>query len=223
MTKPLRAAIELIIGCIDEPGKILEVGSRQAINQYDLADFREMFDQNNFTGLDMQKGPGVDVVASAEKIPFPDKSFDLIICLETLEHTEKPWVVCSEIERVIKPHGVVIVSSQQNFPIHMHPSDYFRYTPYGLKALFPNFLNKLIFAISPPFDDEVKLNPQHIVLVGSILNKNKLHLKIKKTLQKNINKISVHKPYSHRINEVGRLIKRAINELSFRQEIEFFK
>jgi ubiquinone/menaquinone biosynthesis C-methylase UbiE len=223
MTKPLRAAIELIIGCIDEPGKILEVGSRQAINQNDLADFRGMFNQNNFTGLDMQKGPGVDVVASAENIPFPDKSFDLIICLETLEHTEKPWVVCSEIERVIKPNGVAIVSSQQNFPIHMHPSDYFRYTPYGLKALFPKFSNKLIFAISPPFDDEVKLNPQHIVLVGSILNSNKLHLKIKKTLQRNINKISVHKPYSHRINEVGRLIKRAINELSFRQEIEFFK
>jgi len=223
MTKPLRVAIELIIGCIDKPGKVLEVGSRQVINQNDLADFRGMFSKDKFIGMDMQKGPGVDVVASAEKIPFPDKSFDLIICLETLEHTEKPWIVCTEIERVIKPNGVVIVSSQQNFPIHMHPSDYFRYTPFGLMSLFPKLVSKLVFAISPPFDDEVKLNPQHIVLIGSKLKNEKLLLKIRKALKTNIDKISVHKPYSHRVNEVGRLIRRAFNELSFRQDIEFFK
>ena len=223
MTKPLRAAIEIIVGCIEKPKKILEVGSRQAINQNELADFRGMFPRGKYVGLDILSGPGVDVVASAEKIPFSDKTFDLVFCLETLEHAEKPWLICAEIERVLKPNGVAIVSSQQNFPIHMHPSDYFRYTPFGLKALFPKFAHKLVFAISPPFDDEVKLNPQHVILIGSKVNDEKLFLKTKKALRKNIKKISVHKPYSHRLEEIIRLLRRAVNEIFFRQEIEFFK
>jgi len=222
MTKPLRVAIEIIIECLPKSGKVLEIGSRQAENQNEMADLRDLFDPKKFTGLDMQDGPGVDMVAIANKLPFADKLFDLVICLETLEHADKPWLVCAEIERVLKSNGVAIVSSQQNFPIHMHPSDYFRYTPLGLKVLFPKFKSKLAVAISPPFDDEVKLNPQHIILVGTKKQNPKFMTKIKRELKTNISKISVHKPYQHRLEEMLRLIKRAVSELFFRQEIEFF-
>lgn len=222
MTQPLRQAIEIIISAVGQPSRILEVGSRQAVNQNELADFRNSLPESKFIGLDMQKGPGVDVVANAEKLPFTDKSFDLVLCLETLEHAEKPWLVAAEIERVLKPNGIAVVSSLQNQVIHLHPSDYFRYTPFGLKSLFPKLTSKLAFAISPPFDDEVKLNPQHIVLVGTKGDNKALMAKIKKSLRNNIDKISVHKPYRHRLEEIVRLLKRAVNEVSFRQEIEFF-
>src|SRR3989339_1414644 len=222
MTKPLRAAIEIICGDIVNPRQILEIGSRQAVNQNDLANVRELFPSGKFIGLDMQEGPGVDIVASANKLPFPNNSFDLVLCLETLEHADKPWMVSAEIERVLKPTGVTIVSSQQNFPIHKHPSDYFRYTPYGLNLLFQKLKGKLTVAISPPFDDEVKLNPQHIILVGMKKYDEKLLKKIKLSLKKNVAKISVHKPYTHRLQDFFRLIKRAVAEFHFRQEIEFF-
>lgn len=222
MTKPLRVAIEVIVSCLDKPKKVLEVGSRQAVNQNELADLRNLFNSGKFIGIDMQAGPGVDLVASAENIPFPDKTFDIVFCLETLEHADKPWLICAEIERVLKPNGVAIVSSQQNFPIHMHPSDYFRYTPLGLKALFPKLSNKLAFAISPPFDDEVKLNPQQVILVGTNNKNPKFLTKIKKALKSNVKNISVHKPYRHRLQDMVRIMKRALNEAVFRQEIEFF-
>ena len=222
MTQPLRSAIEVIISCIGKPRRVLEVGSRQAINQNELANFRNLFNQSQFTGTDMQKGPGVDVVANAEKLPFADKSFDLVLCLETLEHAEKPWLVCPEIERVLKSNGVAIVSSLQNQVIHLHPSDYFRYTPFGLRSLFPKLISKLVFAISPPFDDEVKLNPQHVVLVGTKRANIELMTKIKKSLKNNIDKISFHKPYRHRLEEIIRLLKRSVSELAFRLDIEFF-
>ncbi|KKS94866.1 MAG: Methyltransferase type 11 [Candidatus Collierbacteria bacterium GW2011_GWB1_44_6] len=222
MTKPLRAAVEVIKDSIGIPRKVLEVGSRQAYNQNELADVRDFFEKSTYVGLDMQEGPGVDIVASGNSMPFPDKSFDLVLCLETLEHADKPWLVCAEIERVLRPKGIAIVSSQQNFPIHKHPSDYFRYTPFGLKSLFPGLQSKLVFSISPPFDDEVKLNPQHVIVVGIKGENEKLLKKIKNNLKKNIQKISVHKPYTHRIHEIGRLLRRAVSELFFRQEIEFF-
>lgn len=222
MTQPLRQAIEVIISCVGKPSRILEVGSRQAVNQNEMSDFRNLFHESDFIGLDMQKGPGVDVVVSAEKLPFADKSFDLVLCLETLEHAQKPWLICAEIERVVKPHGLAIISSPQNHFIHLHPSDYFRYTPLGLKSLFPKLISKLVFSISPPFDDEVKKNPHHVVLVGTKEDNRVLMAKIKKSLRNNLDKISVHKPYRHRLEEIVRLLKRAISEISFRQEIEFF-
>ncbi|KKT42869.1 MAG: Methyltransferase type 11 [Microgenomates group bacterium GW2011_GWC1_44_37] len=222
MTKPLRAVVEIICGNIESPKQILEIGSRQAINQNDLANVRDLFSMGKFVGVDMQDGPGVDIIASANKLPFPDRSFDLVLCLETLEHADKPWLVCAEIERVIKTNGVAIVSSQQNFPIHKHPSDYFRYTPYGLSVLFQKFEGKLTVAISPPFDDEVKLNPQHVVLVGMKKNNGKLLKKIKNSIKNNVNLISVHKPYQHRLQDFFKLMRRALAEINFRQEIEFF-
>lgn len=222
MTQPLRKAIEIIISCVGKPARILEIGSRQAINQNELANFRNLFQGNKYIGLDMQKGPGVDIVAGAEKLPFPDKSFNLVMCLETLEHAQKPWLISPEIERVLKTDGIAIISSPQNQAIHLHPSDYFRYTPWGLKSLFPNLKSKLVFAISPPFDNEVKLNPQRVVLVGTKRDNRTLMVKIRKSLRQNMDTISVHKPYRHRLEEIVRLIRRAISEIFFRQEIEFF-
>jgi len=222
MTKPLRAALDVIIRSLETPKTVLEIGSRQAINQEELANFRSLFPSSKYLGIDAQEGPGVDQVVNAQILPFKANSFDMVLCFETLEHVDKPWIVCSEIERVLKPSGVAIVSGQQNFPIHMHPSDYYRFTPYGMKSLFPFLISKIVVAISPPFDDEVKLNPQHEILIGSKLNINKQLGKIKKALRRNIDTISVHKPYVHRLDEIGRLIRRAISEIRFRQEIEFF-
>jgi SAM-dependent methyltransferase len=223
MTKPLRAALEVILETIGIPKRVLEIGSRQAINQEDLADIRSLLPNSKYIGTDAQDGPGVDIAVSAYELPFKNGSFDLVLCFETMEHADKPWQMAEEIQRVLSSKGVAIVSSQQNFPIHMHPSDYFRYTPYGLKSLFRKLKYSFVFAISPPFDDEVKLNPQHVILIGSKSENNKLFLKIKKSLRNNIKKISVHKPYSHRFEEIMRLIRRAISEIHFRQEIEFFK
>ncbi len=42
---------------------------------------------------------------------FDDNTFDRIISLETLEHTPKPMVFLSELRRVLKPNGLLIMSS----------------------------------------------------------------------------------------------------------------
>lgn len=46
----------------------------------------------------------------AEKIPFPESSFDVIIALELLEHLNKPPKAIEEFARVLKPNGLLIVS-----------------------------------------------------------------------------------------------------------------
>lgn len=52
----------------------------------------------------------VFICADAHQLPFPDESFDLIICSETLEHVVDPLRVLSEIRRCLSPNGQAIVS-----------------------------------------------------------------------------------------------------------------
>ena len=222
MTKPLKATIQIIASCIKEGGKVLEVGSRCEAGQAKLADLRRVFNEANFTGVDMRKGPGVDKVMKGENLKFPSNSFDLVLCLELLEHADKPWLVTAELERVLKKNGLVIASSQQNFPIHAHPSDYFRFTPFGLSSLFNKLKSKLVVTISPPFDDEVKLNPKHVILIGSKSKNEKLINKIKKAIKENKQKINVHKPYRHRLRDGLKIIKRGLQEAVYQEEIVFW-
>lgn len=48
-------------------------------------------------------------VADAHKLPFPDRSFDAVFCLETMEHVEDPQKVVSEMFRVLKDDGYAVV------------------------------------------------------------------------------------------------------------------
>ncbi len=223
MTKELRAALEVILSNMSsQPLKVLEIGSRVADQQDEICNLRPLLPKSKYVGLDMQDGVGVDVVADANNLPFPDHSFDLIICLETLEHANNPWMMTAEIQRVVKKNGAIILSSQQNFPIHMHPSDYFRYTPYGLSTLVPEKWQKVVLGISVPFDNEVKLNPKHVIAIAW---NSKLWSKatLKKQLKKQKQIIGGHKPYRHRLFDAIKIIKRALNEANYRQEIHFFE
>lgn len=50
------------------------------------------------------------LVASADKLPFPSSSFDLIICYETIEHVENPRATLKELRRVLDEDGRLILA-----------------------------------------------------------------------------------------------------------------
>ena len=53
--------------------------------------------------------PTVDVVCFGENLPFGDEVFDGVICLNVLEHVRDPFKVVSELLRVVKVGGKVII------------------------------------------------------------------------------------------------------------------
>ena len=91
----------------------------------------------SYTGVDMQEHSNVDIVHDMEQ-PLDVLPFDDVICLSTLEHCRKVWLVAENIERLIKPGGRLILSVPWAWRVHNYPSDYWRISPEGIKFLFPN-------------------------------------------------------------------------------------
>lgn len=112
-------------------GRVLDVGGGRA-------KYRELTEAvaDSHICLDMFEGKGVDIVGDASKMPLENESFDTIICNSVLEHVKNPEQVVLECHRVLKRGGYCVISAPFLTPIHSDPSDYFRYTPEGLKELF---------------------------------------------------------------------------------------
>jgi SAM-dependent methyltransferase len=129
---------------IAEP--LVELGARAAEGQEDVADLRGIFGAQEHIGCDIQDGPGVDRIEDIHALTFPDASVGTVICLETLEHVADPLRAVEEMHRVLRPGGVMAISSLMFFPIHAHPWDYWRFTPEGFELLLRPFESSLVVA-----------------------------------------------------------------------------
>ena len=82
-----------------------------------------------------QKAPRQEfLVMDARDLKFEDNRFDLICCLEVIEHIRECDKVMSEIRRVLKHRGKAIISTPDNGKIlwRIIQPFYNRLAPYGL-------------------------------------------------------------------------------------------
>lgn len=96
----------------------------------------------NRTTLDIAERPGVkvDIVADAHDLSqIADASFEVVLCTEVLEHLHTPERAIGEMRRLLKPGGLLLLTTRFIFPIHDAPGDYYRYTKYGLRHLLRDF------------------------------------------------------------------------------------
>jgi SAM-dependent methyltransferase len=54
--------------------------------------------------------PDVLIRDISQGIPFPDRSYDFVFCIEVLEHVPNPFATLAEFHRVLKPGGALILS-----------------------------------------------------------------------------------------------------------------
>jgi len=127
---------------ISEP--IYEFGSLQVPGQEGFADLRPFFPEKKYVGADMREGPGVDIILNLHKINLPSESVGTVLILDTLEHVEFVREAIEEVHRILKPNGVLVISSVMNSPIHDHPHDYWRFTPEAFKSLLKFFNSSFV-------------------------------------------------------------------------------
>ena len=111
-------------------GDILDVGGG------DGKRYKHLFPQaKSLRSLDIDASQQPDIVGSAEAMPVPDNSVDGILCAQMLEHVPHPWKALSEMHRILRSGGKVILTAPQWNEMHEEPHDYYRYTNFGLKVL----------------------------------------------------------------------------------------
>jgi protein-L-isoaspartate O-methyltransferase len=82
-------------------------------------------------------------VADCSSIPLADGSFDIVVSFETLEHHDRHEEMLSEIKRVLRPDGVLVIST----PDKSEYSDKRAYVnPFHLKELYKHQFIELVGA-----------------------------------------------------------------------------
>jgi 2-polyprenyl-3-methyl-5-hydroxy-6-metoxy-1,4-benzoquinol methylase len=99
-----------------------------------------------FVELARQSHPGIRFeTAAAENLPFANESFDYVVLLSVLEHVRDWRATLSEAVRVLKPGGVVFVTTTNRFCPKQHEIRYiwgFGYLPDRLRRAIYSYAMK---------------------------------------------------------------------------------
>jgi SAM-dependent methyltransferase len=92
---------------------VLDLGSATGGNTLHITSMGHQVTSVEYSkiGAQIQRSKGISVIeADARELPFREASFDVVICLDVLEHIVEDGVVANEIHRVLKPGGKFLIS-----------------------------------------------------------------------------------------------------------------
>lgn len=127
-----------LLSCMQ--GSVLDVGCGEM-------PFRSLLPEGaRYTGIDVPAADDFGMRRHAEivpfdgmTIPFPDASFDHVLCTEVLEHAEDPVRLVAEMARVLRPGGTLAATVPFAARVHHAPYDFHRFTRFRLLSMFAGF------------------------------------------------------------------------------------
>lgn len=120
--------------------RVLEVGARNVNGT--LRPTLESWGPTEYIGIDIEAGPRVDKVLDARDLvaEFGTGHFDLVVCTETLEHVRDWRAAVSNMKRVCKKGGLLLVTApSRGFGYHAYPHDFWRYERVDMREIFRDF------------------------------------------------------------------------------------
>jgi SAM-dependent methyltransferase len=149
--------------------RVLEIGSREVTGP---SNARKEFYKAKYVGFDFYSGGNVDVVGDAHKLSSyfgRDEQFDIIYSSACFEHFAMPWVVATEIAKVLKVGGILFVETHFSYQSHERPWHFFQFSDMALRTLFSNALgfeclesgmsNPIVGRFSSLADDYLRYRP----------------------------------------------------------------
>lgn len=100
--------------------------------------YRPLFEAyvGNYVGVDLQRNPLAHCHADPQgKTPLPDAFADVVLSTQVLEHVAAPLDYLRECRRLLKPGGLLILSTHGYWVYHPDPQDLWRWTSEGLKRI----------------------------------------------------------------------------------------
>ena len=129
-TTPGRLSLESFLSHHATDELTLEIGAEDSICQ-------RWFPKR--VTINISPNTHIDIQADTYRLPFCDNVFDVALCTEVLEHLHTPLRALREMRRVLKPGGKLLLTTPFAYPIHYAPTDYYRYTRFGLMHLLSDW------------------------------------------------------------------------------------
>src|SRR5215471_17650924 len=103
--------------------------------------YKPLFNVEKYIGVDFEN-PGhphineqIDVFYDGKKIPFDNDYFDSVFISEVFEHVFDLDEILKELNRVMKPGGLMLITCPFSICEHEVPHDFARYSSYGIRYL----------------------------------------------------------------------------------------
>lgn len=128
----LRRALERAIAAHCEPGthlRLLDYGCGDCC-------YRPLFDEvvADYVGADLAGNADADLVLREDgTVPAPDGEFDIVLSTQVLEHVAEVSLYLAECKRLLRPGGLLLLSTHGLWKFHPHPVDLWRWTGSGLE------------------------------------------------------------------------------------------
>jgi SAM-dependent methyltransferase len=123
-------------------GRILDVGCGQK-------PYATLFRSSQYIGLELdspenRQNKKADFFYDGLRFPFQDCEFDSIVVNEVFEHVFNPTDFLREINRVLRPDGMLLMTVPFVWDEHEQPNDYARYSSFGLISIVERYGFKVI-------------------------------------------------------------------------------
>jgi len=125
--------------------QIIDIGSKDAGQTY-----RKAFNSPNwtYTGLDIVDGENVDIIAKDGYDFGINKTFDVLVSSNTMEHVEDLKLWSTHLATLLKDDAYVFLTAPSDFPMeHRHPKDCWRIWPDGIKWIMSKVMNLNIIEV----------------------------------------------------------------------------
>jgi SAM-dependent methyltransferase len=130
----LEDAVRTFAQSLDDHARVLDAGAGEGR-------YAHWFPRQRYTGVDLAIGDSawnysnLDAVCDLTALPFPDRCFDAVLNVVTLEHIREPAAALREMARILRPGARLLLIVPFEWEVHQDPHDYFRFTKYGLEYL----------------------------------------------------------------------------------------
>lgn len=149
--------------------RILEIGTPCRFAK-ELRPYEKWFEHKDYVAAGYEPEPifgsyNCDCHQDIENMSFSDGDFDAVICLEVLEHVKNPFHAASELVRVLRAGGKLLLTVPFLAQYHgkgglsqshgFYP-DYWRFTHQGLEFMFRSMASIEVVPLDGPLEWRIK-------------------------------------------------------------------